>query len=87
MQTDIDIDKENACVAVKQLIDKYAGDEYMYQKVNTYICNQLVSIFENMNESHKNRVTRITELTCEQDAFIQTFLNNNQYFYTIIQRR
>jgi hypothetical protein len=83
MQTaiDIDKDKENACIAVKQLIDKYAGDEYMYQKVNNYICNQLVSIFENMNESHKNRVTRITELTCEQDAFIQTFLNNNQYFY------
>jgi hypothetical protein len=83
MQTaiDIDKDKENACTAVKQLIDKYAGDEYMYQKVNTYICNQLVSIFENMNESHKNRVTRINELTCEQDAFIQTFLNNNQYFY------
>lgn len=83
MQTaiDIDKDKENACIAVKQLLDKYAGDEYMYQKVNTYICNQLVSIFENMNESHKNRVTRITELTCEQDAFIQTFLNNNQYFY------
>jgi hypothetical protein len=84
MQTaiDIDKDKENACIAVKQLIDKYAGDEYMYQKVNTYICSQLVSIFENMNESHKNRVTRINELTCEQDAFIQTFLNNNQYFYT-----
>jgi hypothetical protein len=84
MQTaiDIDKDKENACIAVKQLLDKYAGDEYMYQKVNTYICNQLVSIFENMNESHKNRVTRITELTCEQDAFIQTFLNNNQYFYS-----
>ena len=79
---DIDKDKENACTMVKQLIDKYAGDEYMYQKVNTYICNQLVGIFENMNESHKNRVTRITELTCEQDAFIQTFLNNNQYFYT-----
>ena len=79
---DIDKDKENACTIVKQLIDKYAGDEYMYQKVNTYLCNQLVGIFENMNESHKNRVTRITELTCEQDAFIQTFLNNNQYFYT-----
>ena len=78
---DIDKDKENACTMVKQLIDKYAGDEYMYQKVNNYICNQLVGIFENMNESHKNRVTRITELTCEQDAFIQTFLNNNQYFY------
>ncbi len=79
---DIDKDKENACAMVKQLIDKYAGDEYMYQKVNTYICNQLVGIFENMNESHKNRVTRIAELACEQDAFIQTFLNNNQYFYT-----
>ena len=79
---DVDKDKENACIAVKQLIDKYAGDEYMYQKVNTYICNQLVSIFENMNESHKTRVTRIAELACEQDAFIQTFLNNNQYFYT-----
>ena len=79
---DIDKDKENACIMVKQLLDKYAGDEYMYQKVNTYICNQLIGIFENMNESHNNRVTRITELTCEQDAFIQTFLNNNQYFYT-----
>ena len=77
----IDVDKENACIAVKQLIDQYATDEYMYQKINNYICNQLGGIFDNMSESHKFRVTRMAELTCEQDAFIQSFLNNNQYFY------
>lgn len=76
------VDKENANRIVCQLLDKYADDEYMYQKVNTYICNQLVGIFENMSDAHKNRVTRMNELACEQDAFIQTFLNNNQYFYS-----
>ena len=81
MESQIEDDKEKACIAVKQLIDHYATDEYMYQKVNNYICNQLGGIFDNMSESHKNRVTRMAELTCEQDAFIQSFLNNNQYFY------
>lgn len=81
MQNTIDIDKESACNVVKILIDKYADNEYMYQKVNNYICNQLGNIFENMNETHNHRVSRIAELACEQDAFIQTFLNNNQYFY------
>lgn len=81
MENQIDIDKDNACIAVKLLIEQYADDDYMYQKVNNYLCNQLGGIFENMSESHKMRVTRMAELTCEQDAFIQSFLNNNQYFY------
>ena len=74
-------DKERANTVICELLDKYADDEYMYQKVNTYICNQLGNIFENMSQAHKHRVTRMNELSYEQDAFIQTFLNNNQYFY------
>ena len=49
MENQIDIDKDNACIVVKQLIEHYADDEYMYQKVNNYLCNQLGGIFENMS--------------------------------------
>jgi hypothetical protein len=78
----MDKDKDNATQAIHALIDKYHENKYMYPKVNNYICNQLSNIFENMNESHNQRVTRINELTSEHDNFIQSFLHNNQYFYS-----
>lgn len=53
----------------------------MTSKINTYICEQLPAIFENMDRLHNERIIRIQELSAEQDVFIQCFLNNNQYFY------
>jgi len=82
MERDMIKNKEDACKIINDLFDKYESNDYMYQKINTYICNQLSNVFENMNESHNQRVIRINELTNEQDTFIQSFLNNNQYFYS-----
>jgi hypothetical protein len=81
MSNTIENDVDKIMVFVKQQLNKYKENNYMYQKVNNYICNQLNGIFENMNDQHIQRVSRMTEMTSEQENFIQTFLNNNQYFY------
>jgi len=75
------ITKENAYKAIDELYVKYADDTYMMPKVQNYICNQLQGIFDNMQRLHGERVARIEDLTNEQDHFIQSFLQNNQYFY------
>lgn len=66
---------------IDELYHKYAQNEYMTSKMNTYICEQLPAFFENMDRVHNERIIRIQELSAEQDVFIQCFLNNNQYFY------
>ena len=60
---------------------KYANDPYMSEKTHTYICNQLPLVLENMKKMHDDRVQRIEGLISDQETFIQTYLNNNQYFY------
>ena len=82
MENDLEKDKERANNIVNEIFEKYESNSYMYQKINTYFCNQIANMFENMNESHNQRVIRYNELTNEQDTFIQRFLNNNQYFYS-----
>lgn len=66
---------------VSEMHNIYSGDEYMKQKMENYICNQLPTILDNMKQTHIQRVTRQEELSNEQDAFIHSFLNDNQYFY------
>jgi len=66
---------------ITYIYTKYVGDPYMTAKVHNYITNQLPVILENIRETHEQNQTRIEELTNDQDAFIQSFLNNNQYFY------
>ena len=66
---------------VSEMHDTYSGDEYMKQKMENYICNQLPTILDNMKQTHIQRVMRQEELSNEQDAFIHSFLNDNQYFY------
>lgn len=75
------LSKESLTNVIDNLHDLYKEDEYMSQKLHSYICNQLPNIFANMKQTHEQRVARIEELTGEQDAFIHSFLNNNQYFY------
>jgi hypothetical protein len=74
-------DKQLLTDAVHKLYDEYKHDEYMKQKVISYINVQLPNIFTNMNETHIQRVARIEELSTEQELFMQSFLNSNQYFY------
>ena len=67
--------------SISIIYQKYAADPYMTAKAHNYITNQLPIILENIRETHEQNQTRIEELTNDQDAFIQAFLNNNQYFY------
>ena len=71
-------DKLESTIAIEAIYDKYVNDKYMYNRIKNYINNQLPTIFESMQTQRDQRVNRTEELACEQDIFIQTFLNNNQ---------
>jgi len=73
--------KRAAIATVEAQYEKYRSDPYMLLKTNNYICNQLPTILENMKRTQVERANRMEEMTNDQDLFIQTFLNNNQYFY------
>jgi hypothetical protein len=66
---------------IKSLYELYKDDAYMFSKTHNYICYQLPSILETMKKTHTERQQRVEELTAEQDAFIQSFMNLHQYFY------
>jgi len=70
-----------AIQTVKSLYSQYENDSYMFQKTHNYICYNLPSILENIRHSYLERQQRNEELSLEQDAFIKSFLANNQYFY------
>ena len=53
----------------------------MSAKTESFICNQLPIVLENIEKNHIEQVQRITELNAEQDTFIQEFLTANRYFY------
>ena len=74
-------DKEKIQNTIDELYETYKEDEYMNQKMVSYICAQMPNILSNMKQNHLDRVARIQEMTNEQDTFIQSFLNNNQYLY------
>ena len=78
---DINIQKRLAHAKIDEIYEKYAENEYMLTKIDNYICQQLPSIFNNIQELHIERTNRIRALSTEQDNFIQYFLNNTQYFY------
>jgi len=80
-EIDIRDNQTTARQTVDSLYEKYSEDPYMLSKLTSYICTQLPNIFENIKSNHYHRTLRIEELSAEQDAFIQTFLTNNQYFY------
>ena len=73
--------KEKIQECIEEIYNQYKDDEYMQQKLENYICNQLPTIMEHMKQTQIQRQTRYEELSHEQDLFIQSFLNDNQYFY------
>ena len=76
-----DIIKCQLTESLHALFDDYKDDDYMKQKLVSYVCNQMPNILANMKQTHEQRVARIEELSNDQDTFIQSFLNSNQYFY------
>ena len=78
---DLSNNLQKAYDTIADLYHKYENDEYMLTKTHNYICNQLPNVLENIRVTHQQRIERMEEMTLEQDAFINNFLSNNQYFY------
>lgn len=66
---------------INYIYDKYKNDDWMLSKIYSYINNQLPNVIENIKTTHEQRIARMEELTSEQDIFIHSFLNDNQYFF------
>jgi hypothetical protein len=66
---------------IDAILAKYSADPYMSEKANTYICQQLPIVLENMKKMRDERQQRMEDMTNDQDTFIQLYLNRNQYFY------
>ena len=67
--------------AVSALYEKYKDDPFMSAKTESFICQQLPILLQNIEKNHVEQVQRINELNGEQDVFIQGFLESNRYFY------
>jgi len=66
---------------IQTLFSKYENDDYMISKIFSYVNTQLPNIIDNIKSSHEFRITRMEELTAEQDNFVHSFFNDNQYFF------
>jgi hypothetical protein len=80
-QDELQENQNKSHTTINELYQKYESDPYMISKITSYICTQLPNICENIKLTHYQRALRMEELNTEQDAFIQSFLTNNQYIY------
>ena len=65
---------------VPELFEKYKDNPYILQRLQMHLTN-LPIILETENKRYEERVSRINELTLEQDNFYKVFLSKHQYFY------
>lgn len=77
----IEKQKEQSYRTIHDIYTKYMNHPYMLEKITHYVSNQLPVIMDNMQKQYETRITRFTELTNDQDNFIQSFMNNNPCFY------
>jgi len=66
---------------LKNLLEKYKDNEYMYQRLYSHVVNYLPNTLEIEMKNHEERVNRNNFLTNEQKVFIKVFLNKNKYYY------
>ena len=65
---------------ITDLVEKYKDNGYMLQRIDAHIQN-LPNMLEQENKKYDERISRINELTLEQDNFHKVFLSKHQYFY------
>jgi hypothetical protein len=77
-----DFNKENADVKnnISDLFQKYKNNPYILHRLQTHLTN-LPAMLETENKRYEERVSRINELTLEQDNFYKVFLSKHQYYY------
>ena len=71
---------DSACANLNQLFTNYKDNPYILQRIQTHLTN-LPNMLEQENKRYEERVTRINELTSEQDNFHKVFLSKHQYYY------
>lgn len=67
-------------ISLSNLLEKYKDNPYILQRLQIYLTN-LPTMLETENKRYEERVSRINELTMEQDNFYKVFLSKHQYFY------
>ena len=70
----------NQSKIIIDLFEKYKHNPYILQRLQLYLTN-LPTILETDNKRYEDRISRINELTLEQDNFFKVFLSKHQYFY------
>ena len=72
---------DEAIKTIENLFETYENDNYMKMRITQYICNRLPKIFETINLTHMTNQSYEEKMQMNQDAFIQSFLHLNKYFY------
>ena len=72
--------EQNLNLKINDLFEKYKDNSYILQRLQLYLTN-LPTILETDNKRYEDRISRINELTLEQDNFYKVFLSKHQYFY------
>jgi len=67
------------------LFSKYDNNPYILHRLETYLTN-LPTLLENENKKYHERVTRINELTMEQDNFYKVLLEQKPILLYAIQQ-
>ena len=65
---------------INGLFETYKDNPYILQRLQLYLTN-LPTMLETENKRYEDRISRINELTLEQDNFYKVFLSKHQYFY------
>ena len=70
----------NPILDLTDLYNKYKDSPYMINRLQTFITN-LPNLLDSENKKYEERVSRMNELTMEQDNFFKVYLSKHQYFY------
>lgn len=77
----MDFDKiEDIGNIVVELFTKYKDNPYMKNRLETHLFN-LPNMLEQENKKYDERVSRINELSLEQENFFKVFLSKHPYYY------
>jgi len=68
-------------IIIHGIYEKYRNDPYMLSKTRHLLCNQLSNMLDNIFKTHEANELRFDEMSIEKDAFVESFLNDNRYFY------
>ena len=72
---------DNLYGKIKELSELYKDDQYLQQKLENYILNDLPNYLTNAKISLINREERKSQLQEAHNDFVAKFINSNKYFY------